>query len=110
MVLQQSLQLQSLQNSPLAKHSQYSFRHCDLVQLHGRFFVDRSGKRYKWIQRSVGLTQPTAMSASPIMSVSGVGLIDWTIMSPSSTTSAINSSRACSRSASALAFADKWFR
>ena len=29
------IRLQLLQNSPLAKHSQYSLRHCDFVQLHG---------------------------------------------------------------------------
>ena len=34
-LLKQLLQLQLKQNSPLAKQSQYSFRHCDLVQLHG---------------------------------------------------------------------------
>ena len=34
-LLKQLLQLQLLQNSPLAKHSQYNFKHWDLVQLHG---------------------------------------------------------------------------
>lgn len=34
-LLEQFVQLQPLQNSPLAKQSQYSFKHCDLVQLHG---------------------------------------------------------------------------
>lgn len=32
-VLKHSLQLQLEQNSPLAKQSQYSFKHCDFVQL-----------------------------------------------------------------------------
>lgn len=34
-LLWQDLQLQSLQNSPFAKHSQYNFKHMDFVQLHG---------------------------------------------------------------------------
>lgn len=34
-LLKQLLQLQLLQNSPLAKHSQYNFKHCDFVQLQG---------------------------------------------------------------------------
>ena len=33
MLLQQLLQLQFLQYSPLAKHSQYSFRHLEFLQL-----------------------------------------------------------------------------
>lgn len=33
-LLWQSLQLQSRQNSPFAKQSQYNFRHWDFVQLH----------------------------------------------------------------------------
>lgn len=34
-LLKQFVQLQPLQNSPFAKQSQYNFKHCDFVQLHG---------------------------------------------------------------------------
>lgn len=34
-LLKQFVQLHPLQNSPLAKQSQYNFKHCDFVQLHG---------------------------------------------------------------------------
>jgi hypothetical protein len=37
MLLQQPLQLQFLQYSPLAKHSQYNFRHREFLQL--QFFL-----------------------------------------------------------------------
>lgn len=37
-LLKQLTQLQPLQNSPFAKQSQYNFKHCDLVQLHGFLF------------------------------------------------------------------------
>lgn len=39
-LLWQSLQLQSRQNSPLAKQSQYSFKHIDFVQLQGFLLLD----------------------------------------------------------------------